>query len=125
MTSRGGLKSTNEILGGVGTNPANTTAEELLYDGSNPNYPAKRRMPNTMGGVVGATTNETSDGLAATSGYGTREQQANQRMSHMQSTGRMTRPSGATDDYGRTGYTGSGTGTASGSAGPTAIGAAR
>ena len=125
MTARGGMKSTNEILGGVGTNPANTTNEELMYDASNPNYPAKRRMPNNMGAVGGVPANETSDGLAATSGYGTREQQANQRMAHLQSTGRMTRPSGATDEYGRTGYAGSGTGTGSVAAGPSALGGAR
>ena len=99
MTTRGVLKSTNEILGGVGTNPSN------------------------LGGAVGGiSANETSDGLAATSGYGTREQQANQRMAHLQSAGRMNRPSGATDDYGRTGYAGSGTGTGSVAAGSTTMG---
>ena len=122
MASRGVLKSTNEILGGVGTNPANTTNEDLMYDASNPNYPAKRRMPNNMGAVGGVSANETSDGLAATSGYGTREQQANQRMAHLQSTGRMTRPAATTDDYGRSGYTGTGTATGSVAAGPTAMG---
>ena len=99
MATRGVLKSTNEILGGVGTNPSN------------------------MGGAVGGmSANETTDGLAATSGYGTREQQANQRMAHLQSTGRMNRPSGSTDDYGRTGYAGSATGTGSVAAGSTAMG---
>ena len=107
-TSRGAMKSTNEILGGVGTNPGNPTNEDLMYDGSNTSYPAKRRMPNNMGATGGVAMNETTDGLPASSGYGTREQYANQRMSHLQSTGRVSRTQGTTDDYGRTANAGSG-----------------
>ena len=94
-----------------------------MYDGTNPNYPAKRRLP-TMGAVGGVSVNETSDGLAATSGYGTRAQQANQRMSHLQSTGRMPRPSGTSDEYGRAGYGSSATGTGPVVAGSSAMGGA-
>ena len=73
----------------------------------------------------GVPTNETSDGLAATSGYGTRSQQANQRMSHLQSTGRMPRSAGTTDEYGRTDYGSGGANTGLIGAGSASTGASR
>ena len=121
VATRGGLKSANDILGGVGTNPANTTNEDLMYDGTKQNYPGQRRLPAL--GAVGA--NDGSDGLAATSGYGTRAQQANQRISHLQSTGRIPRSSGTSDEYGRGAYSTGGTGTGPTTAGSAAIGGPR
>ena len=120
---RGGLKTANDILGGVGTNPANRTNEDLMYDSTKSNYPGQRRMPGM--GAVGP--NDTSDGLAATSGYGTRAQQANQRMSHLQSTGRIARSSETGDTYGGggAGYSTGGTGTVAATTGPGTAGVQR
>ena len=92
-----------------------------MYDSTKSNYPGQRRIPAM--GAVGA--NDTSDGLAATSGYGTRAQQANQRISHLQSTGRIARSSETGDEYGRAGYSTGGTGTVAATTGPGAAGVQR
>ena len=124
INTRGGLRSANDILGGgvVGTNPANTTKDDLMYGGAgaNANYPGKRRLPGMgdMGGTVPGNT--TSDGLAATSGYGTRAQQANQRMSHMQSANRTQRTPAANE----AGYASSATGSTTAAASTAPVAAA-